>query len=58
MELLLTVRMKFSDDVDPEEVKGVLESTLEHCRQESMLTDPHEDCSCDWVQVTAVQVEP
>lgn len=58
MELLLTVRMKFSGHVDPEEAKAVLESTLEHCRQENMLTDPHSEPSCDWVQVTAVQVEP
>lgn len=58
MELLLTVRMRFSDDVDPVDVKESLESTLEHCRQENMLSDPHEELSCDWVEVTSVVVQP
>lgn len=58
MELLFTVRMCFSDDVDPVDAKAVLESTLEHCRQESMLSDPHEETSCDFVEVTSVVVQP
>lgn len=58
MELLLTVRMRFSDDVDPVDAKECLESTLEHCRQEGMLSDPHEEPSCDFVEVTSVVVQP
>ena len=53
----LTVELEYQVSVDAEEIKELVESALEHCRQESMLTpDPTSDeQSCDWVVVSTIE---
>lgn len=51
----LTVSLKYSgEEVDRHHVEQLLQNALEHCRQESMLSDPEwEATSCDSVCVKA-----
>ena len=53
----ITVELEYYGAVDPQEVKELVESALEHCRQESMLTpDPTSDTqSCDWVVASTIE---
>lgn len=48
----LLVTLEYSDPVDPHDVKNWVNNVLEHCRQESMLSDPHSETSCDEVFAT------
>lgn len=57
--ILITLRLRYSGEpVDPQDVKGLVESSLEHMRAEGTLSDPHGEVSCDWAQATSVVVEP
>ena len=51
-----TVTLAYDGVITPQDVQELLASTLEHCRQESMLSDPHDDeQSCDWIDVVRVE---
>ena len=42
--------------VDTTELKDCLQNAIEHCRQESMLTDLY-DISCNWANTETLKVD-
>lgn len=53
---IATVELSYDGEITPDAIHDLLDGTLEHCRQESMLlSDPQDDDqSCNWISVIEV----
>lgn len=50
-----TIELAYNGPLSRQQVLHLLSSTLEHCRQESMLSDPENlDLACEQVEVIEV----
>lgn len=56
-EVKLDLTLRYSGkEQEPEAIRDIVESALDHCRQEGMLTDPEwEETSCDGFTCTIAE---
>jgi hypothetical protein len=55
VHLTATIELQYTEGASPVQVRDLLFSALEHCRQENMLDDPEDlEVSCNWVSIDGV----
>lgn len=53
---IVTVEVMYDGPITARQVHDLFDSALEHCRQESMLSDPSDyELSCSWLGVVEAE---